>query len=68
MKVWKKHQNNKLGYGIEVFSKNKVFVFHTSSKLNLLYWYLLFLFSKYIPKKNSLMFYSNLSGDKNYVI
>jgi hypothetical protein len=36
MKVWEKHQNNKIGYGIEAFPKNKILLFHTPTKLNAL--------------------------------
>jgi hypothetical protein len=68
MKVWEKHQNNKFGYGIQTFPKNKVLLFHAPSKFNVLQCHLFFLFPKDIHKKNSPMFYSNSNGDKNYVI
>jgi hypothetical protein len=32
----KKNQNNKFGYGIDGFPKNKMFLFHTPTKLNVL--------------------------------
>jgi hypothetical protein len=50
MKVCEKHQNNKFGYGIEVFPKNKLLLFLIPSKLNVLQYSLLFLFPKAIHK------------------
>jgi hypothetical protein len=51
MKVCEKHQNIKFGYGIEVFPKNKVLLFHVPSKLNVLQYSLLFFLPKDIHKK-----------------
>jgi hypothetical protein len=32
-KVWEKHQNNKISYGVEAFLAKKMFLFHTFQKL-----------------------------------
>jgi hypothetical protein len=66
MKIWEKYQNNKYGYGIEVFPKKKnVFVPYPIKTQ--CFKILLFFFPKDNHEKNSPMFYSNSNGDKNYV-
>jgi hypothetical protein len=73
MKALKKHQNNKFGYGIEVFLKKQNVLASYSHKVQcstmnnpLLILFLLPIYNHL--KKRSPMIYSNSNGEKNYVI
>jgi hypothetical protein len=64
-KIWKKHQNNKFGYGIQAFPEINVLIpYHPNSMFN----NIIPLFScQNWSLKNSPMINSNSNGDKNYV-